>query len=169
MKYLNEDTRTIRALSDWAGRGSSKLIIGTFFFWYAGTPLQKSQVGLLHSLPLDVLERRTELVQILFPDACRYILTEGASDGLELSYMELKKAFRILINSSLPGLKVFFIVDGIDEYDGDHDEICELLFEATTSDSIKILLSSCPIPSCVQAFSGFLRLSSPPTTRSYIQ
>jgi hypothetical protein len=152
MKYLQENTRTIHALKDWAG--SSELIIGSFFFWYAGTPVQKSQVGLLRSLLLDVLERRTELVPILFPNACRYSLTGGSLDGLELSYMELKKAFRNLINSNPPGLKVFFIIDGIDEYDGDHDEISKLLLEATASDSIKILLSSRPIPSCVQAFSG---------------
>lgn len=45
------------------------------------------------------------------------------------------------------------MIDGIDEYEGDPNEIAELLSEAASSNSVKVLLSSRPIPPCVQAFS----------------
>jgi hypothetical protein len=156
MKYLLQDSRTMEALRQWAG--SSDLVIVTFFFWYAGTALQKSQDGLLRSLLLDVLTRRPELVPVLFPDVCRSILAGQLPDHIQLSHIELKKAFITFISSIPSGLKVFFIVDGIDEYEGDHNEISELLSKAAASKSINILLSSRPIPPCVQAFSGCSKL-----------
>ena len=56
-------------------------------------------------------------------------------------------------NNMPAGLEVFFMTDGINEYEGDPDEISELVSLATTSDLVKILLSSRPIPAYVHAFS----------------
>jgi hypothetical protein len=42
---------------------------------------------------------------------------ERAPDHIELSYIELKKAFEILASSIPQGLKIFFMIDGIDEYE----------------------------------------------------
>ncbi|KUJ13415.1 uncharacterized protein LY89DRAFT_651612 [Mollisia scopiformis] len=152
MKYIREDIRTMQSLRQWAG--SSDLIVGSFFFWYAGTPIQKSQMGLLRSLLLEVLGRREDLIPVLFPEVCRSILTKETSGYIELSSSELKRAFSTFITSASQGLKTCFIIDGIDEYDGDHNDICDLLSQATASESVKVLLSSRPIPACVQAFSS---------------
>ena len=54
--------------------------------------------------------------------------------------------------------QIFFIIDGIDEYEGDHYELFELFSQVAGFESIKILLSSRPIPACVQAFSRFPKL-----------
>ena len=43
MKYILNDSRTLSALSQWAG--DRQLLIVTFFFWNIGTPLQKKQCG----------------------------------------------------------------------------------------------------------------------------
>ena len=157
MKYLQEDQRTIQALHEWTG--SSQLVIGSFYFWYAGTSLQKSQAGLLRSLLLDVLSKSPHLAVVLFPDLYRSMLTGEVVDRIEVSFIELSKAFQTLLVSNSQGLKVCFIVDGIDEYEGDHNEICEIFSQAETSTSVKILLSSRPIPACVHAFTKCPQLS----------
>jgi len=151
MRYISEDPRTIAALKEWAG--TSQLVVSSFFFWNAGTSLQKSQAGLLRSLLLDVLSKKPELVLVLFPDVCRSILAGKLSGPLELSFIELQNAFSMLF-STPKNFKLCFIVDGLDEYDGDHTEICELFSQLAVSDDAKVLLSSRPIPSCVRAFSS---------------
>lgn len=156
MKFLQENSRTEEALKQWAG--SSTLIVASFFFWYAGTELQKSQTGMLRALLLEVLTRRPALVPVLFPDVCRSILAKQLSGPIDLSFAELQKAFSHFVKSTPSDLKVCFIIDGIDEYDGDHNEISEILAEAAASKSVKVLLSSRPIPPCVQAFSHCQKL-----------
>ncbi|RYC58315.1 hypothetical protein CHU98_g7896 [Xylaria longipes] len=49
--------------------------------------------------------------------------------------------------------KVCFIIDGVDEYDGNHDELAQMFAQVTTSDMVKLVVSSRPIPTCVYAFS----------------
>ena len=157
MKYLQEDPRTTHALREWTG--SSQLVIGSFYFWYAGTSLQKSQVGLLRSLILDVLSKRPQLAIVLFPDLYRSMLNGEVMDHEEVSFIELSKAFQTLVSSNLQGVKVCFIVDGVDEYEGEHNDICEIFSQAKASSTIKILLSSRPIPACVHAFTTWPQLS----------
>ena len=87
------------------------------------------------------------------------MLTGEVMDHEEVSFIEQSKAFQTLLSSDLQGIQVFFIVDGIDEYEGEHNDICEMFFQAETSTSVKILLSSWPIPACVLAFSTCPQLS----------
>ncbi len=104
MKYILENQRTTDALEKWSG--SADLVVATFFFWYAGTPLQKSQVGLLRALLLDVLNRRPDLVPVLFPGLYRSLISEQASGSIDLTYKELRSAFLTLCSSIPEGLKV---------------------------------------------------------------
>ncbi|EPE25403.1 P-loop containing nucleoside triphosphate hydrolase [Glarea lozoyensis ATCC 20868] len=152
MKYIEENKKTRAALNHWAG--PSKLITGSFFFWYAGSTMQKSQEGLLRSLLLDVLTQQPQLVPTLFPEAYRTIIACQHDTQISLSFSELKRAFLNLIASVPKGLKICYLIDGVDEYLGDHNEIAELFQQATASESVKILLSSRPIPACFQAFSN---------------
>ena len=104
MKYILENRRTTDALQEWSC--SSDLLVASFFFWYAGTPLQKSQVGLLRALLLDVLNRRPDLVPLLFPDLYRSIISKQSFDTIEITYNELRSAFLTLCSSIPKGLKV---------------------------------------------------------------
>ena len=156
LKYLHINPRTTEALLEWSG--SSDLIVASFFFWYAGTSLQKSQAGLLRSLILQVLTRRPDLVGVLFPNICRAILSKELTGNIDFSFDELKHAFKTLLYSTPQNMKICFLIDGIDEYEGDHYEIAELFSQAANSDTVKLLLSSRPIPTCVHAFSDFPKL-----------
>ena len=163
LKYLHRDPRTREALLEWSG--SSDLIVASFYFWYAGTSLQKSQAGLLRSLILQVLTRRPDLVGVLFPDVCRAIISKNLVDNVDFSFGELKRAFKTLLYSTPQNMKICFIVDGIDEYEGVHYEIAELLSQAANSKSVKLLLSSRPVPTCVCVFSVFPKLHLEDLTR----
>lgn len=150
MKYIASHPSTSAALKKWAG--SDHLLMGTFFFWYAGTTLQRSQTGLLRSLLLAVLHMKPELVPILFPNVLRSLLTGRQQLPLQLTLVELKRAFITLMDTDLCDMKMCFLVDGLDEYDGDHDDLADMFFQATKSPRVKILTSSRPIPACVYAF-----------------
>lgn len=44
------------------------MIRADFFFWHLGTPLQRSQVGLLKSLLRKILEQRRDIIKTAFPE-----------------------------------------------------------------------------------------------------
>ena len=142
---------TLQLLRKWAG--PSHLIMASFYFWYAGTPLQNSQIGLLRSILHAVLTEKPGLAPILFPSVFGATFSGQAQECIDFSFEELKRAFKTLVSSAPPGLKMCFIIDGLDEYDGDVSELAELFIQAATSESVKILLSSRPVPACVEAFS----------------
>jgi len=160
MNYLEADSRTGSYLKRWAG--TSQLIVGSFYFWYAGNELQKSQTGLIRSILLSVLSNKPELCVPLFPDICRTIFSGHLKgQSLEFTTSELTAAFSKLISLSaemLNNAKIMFIVDGLDEYSGNHNDICELFSQIEGSPSIKVLLSSRPIPVCVERFREFPKL-----------
>jgi hypothetical protein len=151
MKYIIGHESTQGSLKKWCKE--EELIIGTFYFWYAGTTLQRSQIGLLRSLLHYVLLHKWEMVPILFPNIIRALQSGQQTIPLELTLLELQYAFKSLVHTDLLSGKVCFIIDGLDEYDGDHDDLAHLFARVTQSDRVKILVSSRPIPACVYAFS----------------
>lgn len=64
MKFLCKDGRTKKFLQNWSG--GRKLVMAQFFFWNAGTAIQKSQEGFLQSLLYEVLNQCPELVSAKF-------------------------------------------------------------------------------------------------------
>lgn len=67
MKYLVNHARTREGLKRWSG--NTKLLTPSFFFWYSGYGLQKSQVGLLRGLLYECLHKHRELMPLVFPEA----------------------------------------------------------------------------------------------------
>lgn len=65
MKFISTHPKTQELLRDWAGK--SELITGSYFFWLAGTSLQKNQEGLLRSLLHTILSKRRDLISRVFP------------------------------------------------------------------------------------------------------
>jgi hypothetical protein len=74
MKFLGSDIRTKAALDQWAD--SDELIIATYFFWMAGTALQKNQEGLLRSLLHTILSRKRDLIARAFPREYNAMMTK---------------------------------------------------------------------------------------------
>ncbi len=90
------------------------------------------------------------MIDVVFPDLCRVILSGSLREGaVNYSHTELKVAFARLAKQLPDDLRICFFIDGIDEYTGDHNDICDIFSEVTKHPSIKAVLSSRPIPVCV--------------------
>lgn len=144
MKFLTDNPQTQIELSAWAGRKTA--VTTSHFFWWSGTPMQKSQEGLLRALLLGILQRCPELIRKsfmeLYSDASR---GHDRGDVLPWTLEELGSAIDSLARHQNQTTKFCIFIDGLDEYGGDHEEICKTLQNlANLSLDIKICVSSRP-------------------------
>ena len=63
MNLICQDPRTNAALRVWSG--TSEVLLPKFFFWNAGTELQKSSRGLFRSIIYQIMEKTPELMPVL--------------------------------------------------------------------------------------------------------
>ena len=152
MKFISDDPRTRDALSSWAG--GELLLTASFYFWNLGSHCQKSQIGLLRSLLYYVLDAQPDLTAHILPDLYRAAVA-GKDECLnEPSYAELKRGFHNLIMQRTAKVKICLFIDGLDEYEGSHSELAEFLASIPRESCVKVLVSSRPIPACVEVFSN---------------
>ncbi|KAI2603753.1 hypothetical protein GGR54DRAFT_644494 [Hypoxylon sp. NC1633] len=163
MKFLYQDKRTLEALERWAGvetqalarhdakkakerrKGpQTKLIRVSFYFWNSGHPIQKTQEGLLRSLLWKVLNQCQDLIPIVLGDEANPGSRRAMQAGTyEWSRAKLKYLMSNLLTQDQIPIKLFILIDGLDEYDGDHFELADWLMR-TASKDVKIVLSSRP-------------------------
>lgn len=177
MKYIIESVGTERALHKWAG-GHRRLIVASSYLWRAGTShMQKNLTGLFRKLLLDVLNQCPELTETLFPEwtsaalkkvqaALRTIQqdpTEQTEKELakfryhfasffdEPTTIDVRKAFKSLLNLETSDTRLCLFIDGLDELEGNIDDLLQLLMSKKMSSWVKIAVSSRPIPECEDA------------------
>jgi hypothetical protein len=167
MKFIERHEKTQQCLQAWAG--NRQLITTSFFFWNNGTAIQKSQSGLLRSLLFNILDKHKYLIPSVLSNLCRAAVAERSQSLSEPSLAELKNAFESLVTQKVASLNICLFIDGLDEYDGDHNELCNLFTQIAASPYIKIVLSSRPIPACVEAFSHCAKLRLQDLTYDDIQ
>ncbi|KAH7065835.1 hypothetical protein BKA63DRAFT_427190 [Paraphoma chrysanthemicola] len=159
MKFILEHPRTKAPLKIWAGK--DELVVLHFFFWGLGTPLQRSHIGMLRALLHAMLEKHPELIPAALPRLFRNWKKSDADT--EPTYIELKKAFELMVEKCR-FLKLAILIDGIDEFEGDHRDI-SLFFRSIVSPRIKIVVSSRPINSCLAVMEGCPTLKLQDLTR----
>ena len=126
MKYLDGHTKVTAFLQEWAG--SSSLVCASFYFWNAGTEMQKSLTGLLRSLLFNILASCPNLEQHVCSERWKFMDT-ASSIQPDWSLAELKAAFKnIQLQQDLPA-KFYFHIDGLDEYDGNTYEVIDVIRE----------------------------------------
>jgi hypothetical protein len=159
MKHIFDDSRTRKYLVNWSG--DEPQCVATFFFWNSGSREQRSQAGLLRSILFQVLEACPELAPILMPQtwATKYSKCLKGEDNIDLSteswhLRTLKAAFKSFIEQKEIPLKTCLLIDGLDEFDGDHEEIASLFKGIASSKSVKVCLSSRPLVIFREAFSS---------------
>lgn len=151
MKFIWCNEKTKHYLSKWAA--DNTLLMGSFFFWYLGTDLQKSQCGLLRSLLHQVLHMQPELIPAVMPDLCRETLKR--SHLADPSLIELIRWFKNLAKAAHQPRRICFFIDGLDEFSGNCAELNDFLLEVTSmSPDIKFVVSSRPITVCTDVFSS---------------
>lgn len=149
MKHLYDDMRTRGYLTRWAA--NVRLCAGTFFFWNSGSREQKSQIGLLRALLFQLFTQRPNLIPIVLPELWAKTYSKAVNESCPgedfnqfWSLRQLILTFKALIYQKDVPLKIFFMIDGLDEFDGDHEELATLFREITKNPDVKVLLSSRP-------------------------
>ena len=152
VKFLVGEKRTRLLLSHWAG--SKDLVIASFFFWAAGTKMQKSQEGLLQSLLFAVLRQCPSLIPVITPN--RWQIEHPTQVEAEpWSRQELLDAFARLNHQGMSQTRFCFFIDGLDEYEGDHRELISIITYLKDSKSIKLCVASRPWNVFEAAFGGY--------------
>jgi hypothetical protein len=149
MKFLFQDTNLHDALRTWAG--TARLMTVTFYFWSAGSTLQKSQEGLFRSILYQVLEQEPSLARTLFAE--QYL--PGATWTNFPTFHELRRALSRFTSSLDNSIKLAMLIDGLDEFDAVNltmNDLAEMFLATTRSTSVKALLSSRPLPAFEFAF-----------------
>ena len=141
MKYISSRTETRQALERWSNK--KEVITASFYFWFAGTELQKSQKGLLQSLLYEILSQCRILIPTVLPKRWEEC-TRAGSVSSYWSRTDLNNAFTGLSKHAMFSKKFCFFIDGLDEYDGDHNDVIDLIQSFTASKQVKVCLSSRP-------------------------
>ncbi|KAF2791788.1 hypothetical protein K505DRAFT_418873 [Melanomma pulvis-pyrius CBS 109.77] len=140
MKFLASHRRTRKELLRWAG--TDKLITANFFFWNAGTQMQKSQEGLLRSLLFEILRQCPATIPAIF---ARWTTINRFEDEVDpWTSSELLECFSMLRNQREHSTRFCFFIDGLDEYEGESSDLIKALQDLSGSPLIKICASSRP-------------------------
>ncbi|KAI3551142.1 hypothetical protein CSPX01_01059 [Colletotrichum filicis] len=141
MKYLCQSTATESCLKDWAGEKT--LILANFFFWKLGSTAQKSLDGLLRALSYSILEQAPALLETVFPKQWSKA-SQGRAFSIQSS--EIESAFSHLLQHTafFSTHKIAIFIDGLDEFDGDHDKMMKMLrnWSKSVPEDIKLCVSS---------------------------
>ncbi|KAL6362600.1 hypothetical protein LRP88_03891 [Fusarium phalaenopsidis] len=157
MKYLSHHTKTHQKPVQWAA--PKTLVKASFYFWFSGTALQKSQEGLLRSLLFQILRQCPSLI----PRVCK---SRWSSDlGIPWTRSEIIETLKSLTLNST-STKFFFLINGLDEYrdyagprggkeggvSAHVRDIIEVINVLADLQDIKLCVSSRPWPAFENAF-----------------
>lgn len=149
MKFIVHNYHCHERLAVWGG--SLPVMVARFYFWNSGSEIQRSQAGLLRSLLYDALRQRPdEIPRVLHKRWSRLL-----QFGLELRPWdngELEDALEALVKRAEGNYKLCLFVDGLDEFEGDHEHLIGLFKHAISFPNVKAALSSRPWLVFEQAF-----------------
>jgi len=133
LKFIYDDARMKSHLRSWAA--VTPLATAAFFFWNSGTSDQKSQAGFPRTILHDIWSQYPQLVPalILLESARTYshllnsYLSNDIDDHPIMSWSSkiLMRIFENLVKQTVVPLKFVMFIDGLDEYEGDHQELGE--------------------------------------------
>ncbi|KAK4908430.1 hypothetical protein LTR49_022698 [Elasticomyces elasticus] len=136
MAFILEDPRTMKGLKSWSP--DSPVYLLSFFFWRAGSELQKSVLGLLRSLLYQLCQ--------YVPTVIGLIVSELGLSHVRLpTWTEkiLMDAIKVAM-SAATGTRFCVLIDGLDELVGGYDGLVDLVFDLQTCDNVKCCVSSRP-------------------------
>ena len=163
MNFLCQDERTKKALETWSG--SKGITLAKFFFWSAGTMMQKNFDGFLRSLLWQILRE--------FPDMNTFqtsIRPSSEEKWRMASYSQgsigvwtkrrLRETLHEVVKKLQDSYYLCFFIDGLDEFDDDKDDLIEFIKTMVLNTGVKVCLSSRPDKEFEAAFgsSASLRL-----------
>lgn len=137
MKFIADHETTRKYLQQWAG--SQELSITSHYFTIYGTPIQRSLEGLLRSLLHGIFRGQPSLIPRLLP--ARWHLKSAQPSWTQRELLDALQ--RIAEETDVP-VNICIFIDGLDEYTGDHFDICQTLIKLSKAPFMKICVSSRP-------------------------
>jgi NACHT domain-containing protein len=141
MKHISLATSTTQLLNQWANEKT--LVTASFFFWNSGSPLQRSQEGLLRSLLFQALAKCPQLIPAVCPERWRHAPANNFAHE-EWTLMELLESLGNFLKQNITDTVFCLFVDGLDEYRGEPFDLVKLLQCLQNTSCIKMCLSSRP-------------------------
>ncbi|KAH6710686.1 heterokaryon incompatibility protein-domain-containing protein [Leptodontidium sp. MPI-SDFR-AT-0119] len=150
MSYILHDYRLNSNLKIWS-QGHDVHIL-SFFFWRAGSELQKSVTGMLRSLLYQLVEEVPNAADTLVSNLqlMRGRIPVWTERSLAMSF---KAAL-----AAAAGKHFCLLLDGLDEFEGDTDELLDLVFKLQALDNVKCCVSSRPDVQLVARLSTYKQL-----------
>ncbi|KAF1992354.1 hypothetical protein K402DRAFT_320597 [Aulographum hederae CBS 113979] len=146
MGFLNEHRETGARLQHWSD--GTQLVTANFFFWTSGSYDQRSQRGLLRYLLYQILQQRPELTAWAFPEL--WLKSQDTKTRVtsppKWTVTDTMEGLRNVVELAVKESKVCFFIDGLDEFDGDKEEVVRLLKSMLEGKMgrVKICVSSRP-------------------------
>lgn len=144
VRFLDTELRVHRDMQPWAKDMS--VFCMSYYFWSPGNVLQKSLVGLLRTIIYQLFGESPEVMFSCLPVRKR-MESKSANNAFDINWtiLELRECLRKFTTATLSSAKLFLLIDGLDEIDGDEDnrdELIEFLKGLSVSTSIKMCVSS---------------------------
>lgn len=134
------EPRCTAFLRKWAG--THPLIVASYYFWAVGSPIQRSKEGMLRTLLHELLSQ-------LDPEVITTIMLES-SEALHLfdedpwtcTESSLQDRLSRAIGYMCRSMKICLFIDGLDEFEGPHEDLIEYLGDTLRTHPIKLCVSS---------------------------
>ena len=151
MKYLVGHPQTAHLLREWAGAAGKDLKIASHYFWSTGTPMQKSQEGLLQNLLFQVFQQCVDVILVAASDRWqRDRRFHRHPDPWTIT--ELTQTLMAALSWQSLHTRFCFFVDGLDEFSGDHWRLIRELDGIAANDTVKLCVSSRPHNVFIKAY-----------------
>ena len=171
MSFLCQDERTVEALKVWAE--GKVALMPKFFFWSSGTTMQKSFEGSLRSLLWQILKESPNTT--ISPVTLRSLAEQNTSTALGRGSIgawtrrRLQRTLQEAINQLQSSYRLCFFLDGLDEFDEDHDELITFVRDIVSKIGVKVCLSSRPYKIFEDAFGSSPKLRLQDLTHKDVQ
>jgi hypothetical protein len=134
MSFIESHETTNDLLNIWAG--GRKLHVFSFFFWRAGSEMQKSIIGLLQTLLYQLARAKP----VIISDLKLNVQSSHAFPWTEKRLQHTVEQALSLFSDD----RIFLLIDGLDEFQGKYTALVTLLLGLQDKSSAKMCLSSRP-------------------------
>ncbi|KAL9060577.1 MAG: hypothetical protein Q9162_000528 [Coniocarpon cinnabarinum] len=156
LKFVAQHDETSAHLQQWSS--GKNVILAKFFFWSAGTKLEKSTTGMLRSLVLQILQKVPQVIdEAVSGNLHEYTLSNGLNFPTAWDAETLSRLLLRIIRLTASGYKVCLMLDGLDELEGDSNDqqvLIDCVKTLANVDNVKLVVSSRPEPHLGEAFYG---------------
>lgn len=135
------EARCFEYLRSWAG--DKPLVMASFYFWAAGSKIQTSKAGMYRTLLHQLLSTQPGLLPLMSPSRWEALCLFGR-DVKPLNEDELREMLQSTLTEMASTAAVCLFIDGLDEFEGKHDDLILFLKHLVENTPVKLCVASRP-------------------------